>query len=289
MGRLAARLDPNAAAVFQTADHVLGLPLSTLVFDGPADALQPTPIQQPAILTTSVAYLVALRSRGLLPEPAYVAGHSLGEYAALVAVGALGFEDALRLVRRRGELMQEHGAGGMAALLGMESGAVEVLAAETGVEIANFNAPGQVTVSGRQEAIERVVGLARERGAKRAIPLPVSAAFHSALMAPVAAAMRPLIDATAVAPAAVPLVTNVAAEPIREPDALRRELIEQICASVRWVDVVERLAATGVRAYYEVGPGKVLAGLIARIAAGAEITTADALLAGLDEEEKVDG
>ena len=279
MGKALAAAEPAAAAVFAEADAALGFGLSALVFEGPEEELVRTANQQPAILATSLAYLAVLQERGLLPDPAFVAGHSLGEYSALVAAGALDLTEAVRLVRRRGELMQEHGAGAMAALLGMTPGEVVALAAEAGVEVANYNAPGQIVVSGRSEAVVAAVGLARGRGARRAVVLPVSGAFHSSLMAPVVGGLRPLVEAATVRPARVPLVANVNARPIREPDDLRRELLDQICAPVRWVDVVERLGDAGVSRFYEVGPGRVLTGLVGRIVAGSEAIPAEALLA----------
>ncbi len=280
MGRDLAAAEPAAAAVYAEADAILGFPLSAVCFAGPAEDLERTANQQPAVVATSAAYLAVLRGRDALPAPDFVAGHSLGEYAALVAAGSLGLGDALRLVRRRGELMQEHGAGAMAAILGLSPADVASVAAESGVEVANHNAPGQTTVSGRREAVENAMALARSRGARRAVLLPVTGAFHSSLMAPAAEGMRPLIDAATVAPAAVPLVTNVDATPIKDPAAIRAELVAQICAPVRWVDVVERLRAEGVTRVVEVGPGKVLAGLVPRIARDIEVTTAEALLAG---------
>ena len=279
MGSEVITADPQIAALYDAADDILGFSLSQIILNGPEEALQQTPVQQPAILLTSIVYLRALRGRGLLPEPRFVAGHSLGEYAALVAAGALTIEDALRLVRRRGELMQEHGAGAMAAILGLPPDAVAAVAEEAGAEIANFNAPDQTTISGRMEAVARAMELAKERGAKRAISLPVSAAFHSSLMAPVADEMRPLIAAVPLQPARIPLVANVDARILSEPDDLRQELIGQICGSVRWVDVVATLQAHGVADYFEIGPGKVLAGLIGRSAPGAEVVTAERLLA----------
>jgi [acyl-carrier-protein] S-malonyltransferase len=279
MGRSLAESGPEIAALYAEADDTLGFPLTRIIFEGPEDALQQTPVQQPAILLTSLAYLHALQLRGLLPQADFVAGHSLGEYAALVAAGALDFAAALRLVRRRGELMQEHGAGGMAAILGLAPAAVAAIARETGTEVANFNAPDQTTVSGRAEAVLSAVDLAKTRGAKRAIPLPVSAAFHSSLMAPATAAMAPLLDAARMRPARVPLAANVDARLLVEPDDLRRELKDQICGAVRWVDVVEILRQHGVSTFYEIGPGKVLAGLIGRCAPGATVITAERMLA----------
>jgi [acyl-carrier-protein] S-malonyltransferase len=280
MGRDLVEADPEIAGLFAQADDVLGFALSEIIFSGPDETLQQTPVQQPAILLTSIAYLRALQKRDLLPDAAFVAGHSLGEYAALVAAGALEFVDALRLVRRRGELMQEHGAGAMAAILGIPPDEVGAVARDAGAEIANFNAPDQTTVSGTREAVERAMAQAKERGAKRAILLPVSAAFHSSLMAPAEAEMRPLIEQTAIRPASMPLVGNVDARPLTEPAALRRELVGHICGSVRWVDIVRVLREGGVTTYYEVGPGKVLAGLISRCAPEATVISAERALAG---------
>jgi [acyl-carrier-protein] S-malonyltransferase len=279
MGLGLARNQAAAATVFDGADETLGFALSELIFHGPDEELQQTANQQPAIVATSAAYLVALRDRGLLPEPAAVAGHSLGEYSALVAVDALDLNDALTLVRKRGELMQQHGAGAMAAIIGLDPDAVADIAATAGAEVANFNAPGQTTVSGRTESVEQAMAIAKERGARRAVRLPVSAAFHSSLMEPVVEGLRPLIEETAFREATVPLVTNVTATPIQHPDDLRRELLDQVCASVRWIDVIERMTADGVRSFIEVGPGKVLAGLIGRIAREARVEVADNLIA----------
>lgn len=278
MGRELIRFDPELEALYAAADDTLGFALSTIIFEGPESALQETPVQQPAILLTSVAYLRALWKRGLLPDADYVAGHSLGEYAALVAAGSLAFEDALRLVRRRGELMQEHGAGAMAAILGLPAEDVTAIARDAGVEVANFNTPVQTTVSGRLPAVERAIALAKERGAKRALLLPVSAAFHSTLMAPVAEAMRPLIDQTTVQAGRLPLVADVDARFLSDPADLRDELVDQICGSVRWVDVVGALVGAGVTTFYEIGPGQVLAGLIGRCAPEAAVLTAERMV-----------
>jgi [acyl-carrier-protein] S-malonyltransferase len=279
MGRELIQLDPDLEALYATADDALGFALSDIIFNGPEATLQETPVQQPAILLTSIAYLHVLRNRGLLPDAAYVAGHSLGEYAAMAAAGSLDFQDALLLVRRRGELMQEHGAGAMAAILGLAAEDVAAIARDAGVEVANFNTPVQTTVSGRVEAVERAIALARERGAKRALLLPVSGAFHSTLMAPVAEAMRPLIDRTTVQTGRVPLVADVDARFLRDPADLRHELVEQICESVRWVDVVGALVGAGVTTLYEIGPGQVLAGLIGRCAPEVTVFTAERMVA----------
>ncbi|HEX2280304.1 MAG TPA: ACP S-malonyltransferase [Thermomicrobiales bacterium] len=278
MGRELIEFDPELEALYVAADETLGFSLSNIIFDGPEAALQETPVQQPAILLTSVAYLRALRKRGLLPDADYVAGHSLGEYAAMVASGSLAFEDALRLVRRRGELMQEHGAGAMAAILGLAAEDVTAIARDAGVEVANFNTPVQTTVSGNVPAVERAIALAKERGARRALLLPVSGAFHSTLMAPVAEAMRPLIDKTTVQAGRVPLAADVDARFLCDPADLRDELVAQICGSVRWVDVVGALVGAGVTTFYEIGPGQVLAGLIGRCAPEAAVLTAERMV-----------
>lgn len=286
MGRDLAEADPAIARLYAMADATLGFPLSEIVFTGPVEALQQTPVQQPAILITSIAYLHALQGRGLLPDADFVAGHSLGEYAAMVAAGAIDLPDALRLVRRRGELMQEHGAGSMAAILGLPPDEVAAVARDAGVEVANYNSPDQTTVSGRAESVEQAMFLAKERGAKRAILLPISGAFHSSLMEPAREGMRPSIEGTEFQPAHVPLVGNVDAAMISDPDSLRRELIGQICGSVRWLDVVNTLTRSGVTTFYEVGPGKVLAGLIGRCAAEATVITAERALADDAEREE---
>ena len=278
MGQNLADADPEVAALFEQADAALGFSLSDIIFNGPDEALQQTPVQQPAILLTSIAYLFALKKRGLLPDADYVAGHSLGEYSALVAAGALSLEDGLHLVRRRGELMQQHGAGAMAAILGMEPTAVAHVARDAGVDVANFNAPDQTTVSGTAEAVEKAMELAKERGAKRAILLPVSAAFHSSQMKGAEEGMRPYLMAVPMVSPEAPLVANVDAAVLVDTDDIRAELINQICGSVRWVDVVKTLSGEGVTRYIEIGPGKVLAGLLARSAPGSNVETAEKLL-----------
>lgn len=278
MGQELAAANADIAALYEQADAVLGFALSDIIFNGPDDALQQTPVQQPAILLTSIAYLLALKTRGLLPDADYVAGHSLGEYSALVASGALSLEDGLQLVRKRGELMQQHGAGAMAAILGMDSASVAAVASDAGVDVANYNAPDQTTISGTHDAVEKAMTLAKERGAKRAILLPVSAAFHSTLMKGAEEGMLPYLMAVPMVPPDVPMVGNVDAAILAETDDVRQELIHQICGSVRWVDVVRTLSSEGVTHFIEIGPGKVLAGLLARCAPDATIETAEKLL-----------
>jgi len=278
MGRDLSERSSAVARVFSVVDDALGYPLSHTIFNGPADELVATVNQQPAILAASIAYLTMLREAGRLPDPVCVAGHSLGEYSALVAVGALDLADAARLVRRRGELMEEHGLGGMIAVLGLDEPSLIEIAGLAGVEIANINAPGQTTLSGRAGPLETAAALARERGARRVVPLAVNGAFHSSLMRPVVDALRPMIEGTSISASWVPLVSDVDARLLSEPAELRQELLDQITASVRWIDVVEAATRLGATSFIEVGPGNVLTGLIRRIVPDAEATTADALI-----------
>lgn len=278
MGKALAERSAAARAVFETVDSALGFPLSQTIFEGPDEALVSTKNQQPAILATSIAYFTVLREEGSLPDPVCVAGHSLGEYTALVAAGALDLADAARIVRRRGELMEEHGRGGMVAVLGLDDAVLEEVARETGVEVANFNAPGQTTLSGRSDALEAAAALAKERGARRVVTLPVNGAFHSSLMQPVAEALRPMIEAAPMREPIAPLIADVDARPLRDPDAIRAELLGQITASVRWVDVVRAAHEHGARRFFEIGPGKVLSGLIPRIVPGVEAVPVEPLL-----------
>jgi [acyl-carrier-protein] S-malonyltransferase len=288
MGRDVHASEPKARAVFEAADRVLGLPLSGLCFEGPEEALLPTAIQQPAILTTSVALLRALEARTGGLSPAFVAGHSLGEYTALVAAGALDFEDAVRLVHQRGRYMQEavpSGAGAMAALMGLDAGAVESACAraraETGevVEPANYNAPAQTVVAGSVAGVDAACTLASAAGARRALRLPVSAPFHCSLMEPAARRLAEDLAGTSFRDPSPPLVSNVEAQPNAEGPRIAELLRRQVTAPVRFVEVVERLAELGVTHVLEVGPGKVLSGLVGRI----RKDLARANLAGLDD------
>jgi [acyl-carrier-protein] S-malonyltransferase len=265
MGREIADEFPDAAAVFAEVDESVGVAISDLCWNGPAEDLTRTSNQQPAIVATSIASLRALLTTNVLPEPDYVAGHSLGEYSALVAAGALQLADAARLVRRRGELMEMHGRGGMLAVIGLDDEALQVVANESGSEVANFNAPGQTTLSGTDEALAVAEIAAKARGARRIIRLPINGAFHSTLMRPVAEELAADIERTPVSKASVPLISNVNAEPIAHPDDIRRELVEQITASVQWTRSVETMVELGVTHFYEIGAGNVLTGLISRI------------------------
>lgn len=276
MARDAAETCAAARAVFEVAERALDLPLARLCFEGPEEALLATEVQQPAILAASVALLRALEERVGAPLPvAYLGGHSLGEYTALVASGALALEDALRLVRARGAYMQEAvpaGVGAMAAILGSDPETVEAACARarerTGawVEPANFNAPGQTVISGHAEAVERACEEARGAGARRATRLAVSAPFHCRLMAPAAERLAADLARVRFADPKPPVVANVTAEPTGDAAALAELLRRQVTEPVRFTAMVERLAALGVRRVLEIGPSKVLAPLVARIA-----------------------
>jgi [acyl-carrier-protein] S-malonyltransferase len=270
MGRGFYDASPGARAVFEEAGDTLGLDVAKLCFEGPETALQLTANTQPAILTVSVAAAAALAERGL--RPGIAAGHSLGEYAALVVTGALVFGDALRIVRHRGEFMQDAvpvGTGAMAALFGLELPVVEAVcreaAADEVVEVANINSPGQVVIAGHKAAVERAVALAGTRGGKRSIVLPVSAPFHCRLMAPAAERLAGVLAGVACQAPRVPVVRNVDAGLTRQADEVVPFLVRQVTAPVRWSDCVVRMAAEGVTAFLEVGPGRVLTGLLKRI------------------------
>jgi len=298
---------PTARRVFEIADQAIGLPLSAICFQGPEETLRETINTQPAIVTTSLALLAALQVAAGASEadagepalhsplqPAYVAGHSVGEYAALAASGALGISDTLRLVRERGRLMHEAGVAcdsGMAAVLGMDAAmltqvcaeASERASAELGaaanapnanpgmgkVVLANDNAPGQIVISGARRALDLAMELARERGAKRVVPLSVSGAFHSPVMTPAARGLAQAVDAAPLHDATIPLIANRNAEPITSVAELRTELAEQIESPVQWTRSIEYLAGQGVQTFVEIGAGQVLSGLIKRIVKGA--------------------
>ncbi len=287
MGRILADGSPTAAAVFAAADEALGEAISDVAWNGPTERLDLTENAQPAILAASIAILEALRERwtaeGLsAPVPAFAAGHSMGQYSAMVAAGALSLEDGVRLVRTRGRLMQASGGGrdgAMAALIGLDDARLPELVAGASTHgifvVANRNAPGQVVVSGDRLAIEAGTELARTLGAKRAIVLPVSVAAHSPLMAEAANGMRAALAGIVFADPVVPLLANADARPIETAEACRTELVEHLTAGVDWIAAVERMAAAGVTTFVEVGPGRVLSGLVKRIAPDAEVIAAD--------------
>jgi [acyl-carrier-protein] S-malonyltransferase len=285
MGRGLAEASSAAAAVFADADAALGAPISTLAWGGPAEDLDRTENAQPALLATSMAYLAVLGERstasGPALEPAFVAGHSMGQYSALVAAGALSLADGVRLVRERGRLMQASGSGrdgAMAAILGLDEerlpDLVSAASAHGTFAIANRNAPGQVVVSGEGAAIEAAASAARELGARKAIVLPVSVAAHSPLMAEAAEGMRRVLDTIEFRDPVVPLLANADARPLTTAGACREELVEHLTTGVDWIAAVERMAA-GVETFIEVGPGRVLTGLIKRIAPDSEAVALD--------------
>jgi [acyl-carrier-protein] S-malonyltransferase len=276
MGRALADTFSECRAVFDEADAALEEPLSRLCFDGPEDRLLLTENTQPAILTVSVAAARLLHARGI--EPAFVAGHSLGEYSAHVAAGTIAFADAVRIVRRRGRYMQEAvpvGAGAMAAILGADEALVSRACVDAAdgdvVSPANLNAPGQIVIAGTRAAVARAGERAKTLGAKRVVLLPVSAPFHCALMKPAEARLAPELRTLRARDPRVPVVANVDADPKTTAAASIAALVAQVSAPVRWHDVVSRLASAGVRAYVEVGPGTVLSGLVRKIQRDARI------------------
>jgi [acyl-carrier-protein] S-malonyltransferase len=271
MGQALAAAFPESRAVFEEADGALGFPLSKLCFEGPESDLQLTANTQPAILATSVAAWRALQARGARPD--WVAGHSLGEYSALVAVGGLAFADAVGTVRQRGRYMQEAvpvGVGAMAAILGLDSLAVEKACQEAAqgevVSAANLNSPGQVVIAGHSAAVDRAIALCKAAGAKRGIKLNVSAPFHCALMGPAQERLAQVLGALTFRDLEVPLVANVDARAVRTGAECRDGLVRQVSGAVRWQESVELLTREGVGTFVEVGPGHVLGGLVKKIA-----------------------
>jgi [acyl-carrier-protein] S-malonyltransferase len=278
MGRALADAFPAARQTFDEADAALGEHLSRLVWEGPEDALQLTENTQPAILTASIAAFRALESEGLTGSVAFVAGHSLGEYSANVAAGTFSFADAVRTVRRRGRYMQEAvpvGTGAMSAILGLEADKVAQVCSEAAqgeiVSPANLNGGGQVVIAGSRSAVERAGARAKELGAKRVVPLAVSAPFHCALMKPAEQRLAPELRRLHVEDPRVPVVANIDASPKRDAASAIDALVRQVSSAVLWEATVRRLASDGVTAYVEVGPGAVLSGLIRKIDRGASV------------------
>ena len=266
---------PAGRAVFEQADGVLGFSLSRLIFEGPSEELRQTENAQPAILCASVAYLRAMEEMlgARMPTPQFVAGHSLGEYTALVASGALSLEVGLRLIRRRGELMQAAGArlpSGMAAVLGLDMEQTLAVCREAGVQLANVNTADQLVIAGTIEALQKATQLAQQRGARRVVVLEVSAAFHSEVMRSAQEELDRAVGGMQVNETAVPLIANTLARPITTPDEIRTELAQQLCGCVLWYQSMEYMLAQGVTRFIEIGPGKVLTGLAKRIAPHAE-------------------
>ncbi|SPH17609.1 Malonyl CoA-acyl carrier protein transacylase [Defluviimonas aquaemixtae] len=278
MGHALAEAYPAAKAVFDEVDEALGEKLSALIWDGEQDTLTLTENAQPALMATSIAAMRALEAEGIaVTSAAYVAGHSLGEYSALCAAGSLTIADTAKLLRLRGKAMQGAvpvGQGAMAALLGLDFHTATAVAKEAAkgeiCQAANDNDPGQVVVSGHRGAVERAVEIAKSKGAKRALLLPVSAPFHCALMGPAAAAMADALSHVHIEEPAVPLVANVTAHDVTDPATIRSLLVEQVTGSVRWRESVEFMVSKGVTEFWEVGAGKALSGMIRRIAKEAE-------------------
>ena len=273
MGRSLAEAYPASRAVFEEVDQALGQSLSSLIWDGDIETLTLTENAQPALMACSMAAIKALAAEGVdVTSAAYVAGHSLGEYSALAAAGALSVEDTARLLRKRGQAMQAAvpvGEGAMAAVLGLDLAAVTAVASEAAqgdvCQAANDNDPAQVVVSGAKAAVERAVEIAKSAGAKRAVMLPVSAPFHCALMQPAADAMSEALADVAIVAPNVPLVANVTAEATSDPEVIRRQLVEQVTGAVRWRESVLYMASSGVAEIWEIGAGKALSGMIRRI------------------------
>ncbi len=278
MGRAIAETSPAAAAVFQVADEALGEPITRLAWEGPEEELNRTENAQPALLAASIAYLAAVREAWAqleidAPEPAFAAGHSMGQYSALVAAGALDLADAVRLVRERGRRMQASGTGRegrMAAIIGLDDARLPDLVEQASAHgifgIANRNSPGQVVVSGERAAVEAAIGIARTLGARRAVELPVSVAAHSPLMAEAAEGMRRVLAGITFRDPHPPLLANADARPITTAEGCRAELVDHLTTGVDWVGAIEAMQAHGVTTFIEIGPGRVLTGLIRRIA-----------------------
>lgn len=278
MGKELCGVSKAAKDTFAEADKALGFSLSDIIFSGPEDKLVLTAYTQPAILTMSIAVFRALQEKGVTLAPAFVAGHSLGEYTALVANGVLSLADGVRLVHKRGSFMQEavpQGVGAMAAILGLEADAVRAVCAEAAqgevCEAANYNTPVQTVISGHTAAVERAVALASAKGAKRCVMLNVSAPFHCSLMRPVADRLAAEMEKCVWNAGGCPLVANVSAEPVSDVSSIRDGLYAQTYSPVRWVESVQTMAAQGVEGFIEMGPGKVLSGTVKKIARQAAV------------------
>ena len=267
---------PSARAVFEEVDETLGFPLSRLCFEGPEEELVQTINVQPAVLAVSIACLRAARDASGygLPAPAFVAGHSLGEYTALVAAGVLSLSDAARLVRARGRLMNEAGSkkpGGMSAVIGLDEKTTREVCLVADTRVSNINSPGQVVISGAKENLAEAKRLAEARGARRVIPLKVSGAFHSPLMEPAVDSLTAAISGLTFRKPSVPLVANVTGEALTDAKAIKQELIDQLLNCVQWQRSIENMIAAGVTTFFEIGPGQVLTGLIKRISPGVQV------------------
>lgn len=281
MGSELYRNSPAARKVFETVDKVLGFSLSTIILEGPQEVLDRTVNAQPAIMTVSIACLEAAKERlSSLPSPTFVAGHSLGEYTALAATGVLDLPEAVRLVRRRGELMQQASdryPGGMAAILGLDEFTLEEVCEETGAKIANINSDDQIVISGDRLALARAMDLATARGARKTVALSVSGAFHSTLMWPAVEGLSEAIDKLDFSTPQVPIIGNVQAEPIKTAEAVKRELLSQLSHCIQWKRSVEYMTDSGVHDFVEFGPGRVLSGLVKQICRTASVTSVNDL------------
>lgn len=298
MGQALALSHDSVSATFKKADEVLGESLSSLIFEGPQEKLTLTTNAQPALLTTSIAILNYFNQFGIKPD--FTAGHSLGEYSALVASGALTFEDGVYAVRKRGEYMEEavpNGEGTMAAVLGMDRDKLmdvteTVTAGGHPVQLANLNCPGQIVISGSRQGVEEASLKAKEAGAKRVIPLDVSGPFHSSLMKPAAERFEAVLGGISLKNAEIPVIGNVTAEPMTEAEEIKKRLIEQLYSPVLWEDTVGKMLELGVDTFIEIGPGKVLSGLVKKVERSArtfaiyDAETCEAAIAALKEETK---
>lgn len=275
MGQDLWRESPAAREVFDVADEVLGYKLTDICFGGPEERLRNTEYAQPAILATSLASLAAAVEAGTITvRPGFMAGHSLGEYSALVASGALSLQDGLVLLRERARLMAEasrKNAGTMAAILGLDEEAVRQLCKDTDVDLCNLNLPTQTVIGGSKSNVEKAITMAKDRGAQRALELNVSGAFHSRLMKPAISGLSKAVKSATVSAPEVPVIANASVTLLRDPAAVRAELIEQIASPVRWHESVTLMATSEVTTFFEFGPGKVLSGLVRRLTPGAKL------------------
>ncbi|OGO03972.1 MAG: [acyl-carrier-protein] S-malonyltransferase [Chloroflexi bacterium RBG_13_54_9] len=274
MGRDLYDRSPAAKAIFEEADASLGFPLSRLCFEGPEEELRRTAYAQPAIVTVSSAYLKAMSQETGDPTPMFVAGHSLGEYTALVAAGVLSFSDTVRLAHERGRLMEEASErtpGGMAAIIGLDEETVEEVCRETGAKAANINSSQQIVISGTRETLAWAMDLARARGARQTIPLQVSGAFHSPLMQPAAEGLAKALARFTLRDPQIPIIANSTAQPVTTAAELQEELLWQLCHCVQWQRSVQYMVDEGVSTFIEIGPGRVLSGLIKRISKDAQV------------------
>ena len=269
---------PAAKAVFDEVDEALGAPVSRIFFEGPEDELRRTVNAQPGIMTVSLACLKAMEEalgQDRMPKAALVTGHSLGQYTALVAAGVLSITDGARLVRERGRLMQyaaDLKEGGMAAIMGMDDATLEEVCRETHTEISNLNTPDQTVISGNKAAVEKAMELATERGARRTVPLVVAGAFHSRLMQPAQEGLAKIVGDLIFNKPSIPIVANCTGLPLTTVEEIKQELTSGLCTCVRWKDAVGYMTQAGINTFYEIGPGKVLSGMVKRINEGAEVT-----------------